>query len=358
MPEEVRGQGQGGTMPVIDNWAALTVTVVDDEPVVRDVLVRAARSWSYDCQAADCAEQALEILTDRPTPILVTDLRMPGQGGIWLVREVRRRWPEMAIIVLTAGQDEGAGRQCLEAGADHFFVKPVKLEEFHHVLERTRQAHQQRQVEARYRRQLEKAVRKQTLRVRRTFLSAIESLVRTMEERDPYTAGHSRRVRAYSLRLGRALGLDDRQLRELSLAAKLHDIGKVGVPEAILNKPGPLNPAECEEVRKHPIIGERILHSIVRNRTVLAAIRGHHERIDGNGYPDGLKGAKIPLLARVITVADCYDALTSARAYRAPLSSAKALAELRATTGTHFQPEFVRAFVGLVPGLLVDRQPA
>jgi response regulator RpfG family c-di-GMP phosphodiesterase len=335
----------------------MAVTVVDDEPVVRDVLVRAARSWSYDCQAADSAEQALEVLAHRPTPILVTDLRMPGQGGVWLVREVRRRWPEMAIIVLTAGQDGAAARQCLEAGADLFFVKPVKLDEFHHALERTRQAHQQRQVEARYRRRLERAVRKQTLLVRRTFLSAIDSLVRTMEERDPYTAGHSRRVRAYSLRLGRALGLDDRQMRELSLAAKMHDIGKVGVPEAILNKPGPLTPDETEAVRKHPIIGERILRSIVRNRAVLAAIRGHHERIDGTGYPDGLKGTRIPLLARVITVVDCYDALTSARAYRAPLSPAQALDELRAAAGAHFQPEFVRAFVELAPGLPVARQP-
>ena len=131
---------------------------------------------------------------------------MPGQGGVWLVRELRRRWPHVSIIVLTAGQDHDAAQQCLEAGADHFFVKPVKLDEFHHVLERTCLTHQRREGEARYRRQLEKAVRKQTLRVRRTFLSAIDSLVRTMEERDAYTAGHSMRVRNYSLRLGRALG--------------------------------------------------------------------------------------------------------------------------------------------------------
>jgi putative two-component system response regulator len=343
-------------MPVSGDWAEMTVTVVDDEPVVRDVLVRAARSWSYDCQAADSAERALELLGQRPTPILVTDLRMPGQGGIWLVREARRRWPEMAIIVLTAGQDGHAARQCLEAGADQFFVKPVKLDEFHHALERTRLAHEQRRIENRYRRRLERAVRKQTLRVRHTFLSAIDSLVRTMEERDPYTAGHSRRVRSYSLRLGRALRLDDRQMRELSLAAKMHDIGKVGVPEAILNKPGPLTPDETVAVRKHPIIGERILRPIVRNQAVLAAIRGHHERIDGTGYPDRLKGPKIPLLARVITVADCYDALTSARAYRAPLSRAQALEELRMASGTHFQPEFVRAFVELMPGLPVESQ--
>jgi putative two-component system response regulator len=342
-------------MPIIDDWATMTVTVVDDEPVVQDVLVRAARSWNYDCQAAATAEQALELLERRLTPIIVTDLRMPGQRGVWLVREVRRRWPDVSIIVLTAGQDQDAARQCLDAGADHFFVKPVKLDELRHALERTRLGYQQRLAEARYRRRLEKVVRRQTLRVRRTFLSAIDSLVRTMEERDSYTAGHSRRVRAYSLLLAQALGLDDRQRRELSLAAKLHDIGKVGVPEAILNKPGPLTLAESLIVREHPAIGERILRSIIRNQHVLSAIRSHHERVDGTGYPDGLKGTKIPLLARVITVADCFDALTSARAYRAPLSPAQALESLQASAGTHFQPEFVRAFVEVARGLPAAR---
>jgi putative nucleotidyltransferase with HDIG domain len=345
-------------MPVIDDWATMTVTVVDDEPVVQDVLVRAARSWNYDCQAAATAEQALALLERRLTPIVVTDLRMPGQGGIWLVREVRRRWPEVAIIVLTAGQDPDAARQCLEAGADQFFVKPVKLDELRHALERMRLDYQQRQAEARARRRLERIVRRQTLRVRQTFLSAIDSLVRTMEERDAYTAGHSLRVRTYSLLLAQSLGLDDRQRRELSLAAKLHDIGKVGVPEAILNKPGPLTLAETMEVRKHPVIGERILRSIIRNRHVLSAIRGHHERMDGTGYPDGLKGTQIPLLARVIAVTDCFDALTSARAYRAPLSPTQALESLQASAGTHFQPELVRAFVEVARGLPLPRRPA
>ncbi len=332
-------------MPFIDELAALTVTVVDDEPVVQDVLVRAARLWNYECQAAGTAEQAVELLEKRLTPVVVTDLRMPGRGGVWLVREIRRRWPQVAVIVLTAGQDAEAALQCLEAGADQYFVKPVKLDELHHAIETTRRSYLRRQAHDRDRRLLERAVRRQTRRVRRTFLSAIDSLVRTMEERDPYTAGHSRRVRAYATRLAKALGLDDRQQRQLSLAAKLHDIGKVGVPEAILNKPGPLTLAEGLVVREHPVIGERILTPIIRNRAVLAAIRGHHERLDGAGYPDGLKGTKIPLLARVIAVVDCFDALTSARAYRAPLSVAQALETLRAASGTHFQPEFVKAFI-------------
>jgi len=137
----------------------------------------------------------------------------------------------------------------------------------------------------------------------------------------------------------------------LSLASKLHDIGKAGVPEAILNKPASLSPDEDRIVRLHPVIGERILAPIVRHREVLSAIRGHHERLDGSGYPDGLRGDKIPLLARLIAIPDCFDALTSSRAYRAALPVSQALGVLCAGAGSHFQPEFVQAFLKVVPSL-------
>jgi putative two-component system response regulator len=325
--------------------ATATVTVVDDEPLARDVLVRAARTWHYECQSAGNAEQALLLLERHPTPIVVTDLRMPGKGGVWLVREVRRRWPECGIIVVTAGHDSEAAIDCLNAGADHYFLKPVKLDEFRHVLDLTCRTWRMQQENTRYRRHLERTVQRQTGKIRRTFLSAIRSLGRSLEERDPYTAGHSERVRCYSLDLADALGLDPFRRRRLSLAARLHDIGKIGVPEAVLLKPGVLTAEEMDLVRQHPVIGERVLKPIIRNREVLAAIRGHHERLDGGGYPDGLRGDKIPLLARIIAIADCFDALTSCRPYRKSLTPDAALGVLQADAGTHFEPEFVTAFV-------------
>ena len=325
--------------------AEITVTVVDDEPVAQDVLIRAARSWHYRCQAASTAEQALELLEQRLTPIVVTDLRMPGRGGVWLVREIRRRWPQVGVIVLTAGGAEDAADDCRLAGAHHYFSKPIKLEEFRHVLDSAARTYRLEQENQAYRTRLERAVRRQTNRVRRTFLSAIDSLVRTMEERDPYTAGHSLRVRCYALRLADALGVPARQRKLLSLAAKLHDIGKVGVPEAVLNKPAALTDEEYHLVREHPVIGERILTPIIRNPEVLAGIRGHHERLDGTGYPDGLSGARIPLLARLISIPDCFDALTTSRAYRAAMPLSRAVEILRAGAGVHFEPEFVYTFV-------------
>jgi response regulator RpfG family c-di-GMP phosphodiesterase len=325
------------------------ITVVDDEPIAQDVLVRAARSWKYRCQAAGSAEQALELLEKHLTPVVVTDLRMPGRGGVWLVREIRRRWPEVGVIVLTAGADAGAADECRAAGAHHYFFKPIKLDEFRHVLDTATRTYRLEQENRAYRDHLERTVRCQTQRVRRTFLSAIDSLVRTMEERDRYTAGHSLRVRRYARGLADALNLSRRTRRLLGLAAKLHDIGKAGVPEAVLNKPGPLTDAERGLVREHPVIGERILKPIIRQREVLAAVRSHHERLDGGGYPDGLAGDRVPLLARLIAIPDCFDALTTSRAYRGGLPVAQALDVLRADAGTHFDPDFVRAFLAVAP---------
>jgi response regulator RpfG family c-di-GMP phosphodiesterase len=332
-------------MRLNEEFAAKTVTVVDDEPAMREVLVQVLRSWQYPCQAAASAEQALELLATNPTPIVVTDLRMPGNGGIWLVREIQRRWPRTGIIVLTAGSDSEAARECLNAGADRYFLKPIDPEEFRRALETTLHIYWRGRQRQRYRRQLERTVRRQTRRIRRTFLSAIDSLVRTLEARDRYTSGHSLRVRRYALLLADSLGLDDQQRGRLSLAAKLHDIGKVGIPEDILNKPARLTSEEYRVVREHPLIAERILSPIIRNRSVLAAIRGHHERPDGAGYPDGLQGPHVPLLARIIAITDCYDALTSKRAYREALTVPQALEVLRAGAGTQFDPELVRMFM-------------
>lgn len=332
-----------------------SVTVVDDEPYIQDVLSRAARSWHYKCQTASSAEQALQLLEQQLTPVVVTDLRMPGRGGVWLVRQIRHRWPEVGIIVLTAAQDADTARECLDAGAQHFFLKPIKLEEFHHVLETASRTYVQERESNEHRSLLERTVRRQTKRVRRTFLSAIESLVRTIEERDQYTAGHSMRVRRYALALARSLGLSQKLRQQLSLAAKLHDIGKVAVPETILNKTGRLTPEEEAVIREHPATGERILTPIIHNRTVLTAIRAHHERIDGQGYPDRLRGHQVPLLARMIAVPDVFDALTSTRAYRQAMSLHEAMSVLRDGAGTHFDPELVRAFLLIAPELLEGR---
>jgi cyclic di-GMP phosphodiesterase len=324
------------------------VTLVDDEPAALDVLMRAAQSFHFDCQIARSAEEALEVFEKRPTPMVVTDLRMPGAGGVWLVQELRRRWPQTAIIVVTVGAEDEALVQCMSAGVQHYFLKPVHIDEFHHALQATWYSQLMRRESQRQKQHLESIVCKQTNRLRHTFFSAITSLARTLEARDSYTSGHSLRVRKYALHLAHEIGLDDHNKKRLSLAAKLHDIGKIGLAEGILNKPAKLSADEFDLVKEHPVIGERILRPIIRNRVVLSAIRSHHERFDGGGYPDGLVGEQIPFLSRMITVADCYDALTSSRAYRSAMTHEDALGILHDSIASQFDPHLVPPFIRMI----------
>jgi response regulator RpfG family c-di-GMP phosphodiesterase len=332
-----------------DSWLnQRAVTLVDDEPAALDVLVRAARAFQFECQAAASAEQALDLLDKQLTPLVVTDLRMPGKGGLWLAKEVQKRWPEVAVIVVTAGTEDGPLDGCLQSGVQHYLLKPVRLDEFQHALQSSWHAQALLRERQRYQQLLERTVSRQTQKLKQTFLSAIDSLVRTLEARDPYTSGHSMRVRTLALQLGRSLKLDGRTRKRLSLASKLHDIGKVGLPEAILNKPSALTKTEFAVVREHPVVGENILRPIIRDPVVLAAIRGHHERYDGFGYPDGTSGDATPLLARVIAIADSYDAMTSARAYRTAMPSETALQVLHDEAGRQFDPELIPLFVELI----------
>jgi len=324
------------------------VTVVDDEPSNLDILVRAARSFHFDCQAANSAEAAISLLETNLTPVVVTDLRMPGLGGSWLVQEIQKRWPHVAIIVVTVGAEDDDLQQCLGSGVQHFFLKPIHIDEFHHALQSTWYTQLLRCEHHRHRQRLEAIVHKQTHKLRRTFFSAINSLVRTIEARDSYTSGHSVRVRTYAMRLAKFIGMDEKQSKRLSLAAKLHDIGKVGLAEGILNKPARLSDNEFNLVKEHPVVGERILRPIIRNKEVLAAIRSHHERFDGGGYPDRLQSEEIPFLARMITVADCYDALTSSRAYRGALTQDDAMGLLNDGMGTQFDPHLIPPFLRMI----------
>lgn len=325
--------------------ACAAVTIVDDQLHPREVLLRAVQSWNYEGQWAASAEAALTLLDRRPTPVVITDLSMPGKGGLWLIREIQRRWPSISVMVVTAGADPDGQARCLDAGAQHYFLKPINFSQFHHALTMTlgpSQAGAGRESRLRW---LEQALDRQRGKQRRTVLSAVASLARTLEARDAYTSGHSMRVRSLVLRLAKGLGLDMATTRKLSLAAKLHDLGKVGLPEGILNKAGALTVKEYALVMEHPAIGERILRPIIRDRAILGGIRGHHERHDGGGYPDGLRGERVPFLARVIAVADCFDALTSGRPYRLPMSAAAALEVIRRGAGTQFDPRVARSFV-------------
>jgi response regulator RpfG family c-di-GMP phosphodiesterase len=332
---------------------SLTITVVEDEPSLAEFVSFALKKWNHGAQSCSTAEEAVELLAQQPTPVLLTDLGLPGNSGLWLVQQVRQRWPEMIVIVMTANQDVGTAVECLNAGAHQYLFKPVNLQQLRRVLEGALETSRLREERTKQQQKLESTVRRQTRKIRRLFLSGINSLIRALEARDAYTSGHSQRVRSSSIALARALGFSRREVRQIGLAAALHDIGKVAIPETILNKPGPLTPDEWLAIQAHPVTGENILRPIIRNPAILSAIRGHHERLDGRGYPDGLCGEQIPVFARLIAVADNFDAITSVRPYRAAMTLSEACAIMRQASGSALEPLYVEVFLRRV----IERQP-
>lgn len=324
--------------------------VVDDEPRLRHVLVRLLEAQGFACSEAGSGTEALARLESAPVPLVISDIRMPEMDGVTLLKEILARWPDTAVIVVTAVAEVESAVACLQLGALDYIAKPFQLEE---VRARVMQALDKRRLileNRMYQRHLEERVREQARRIEELSLERLQALVRALEEKDLYLRGHSVRVANYAVQIACELGLDGATLDAIALGAELHDLGKIGVSEAVLHKPGPLTDAEYRHIMEHPVIGARILAPLMRDvPAALAIVRSHHERLDGRGFPDGLKGGAIPLEVRIATVADAFDAMTSLRPYRPALSVAQALAELEAGKGVQFDARAVDAFRAAFP---------
>src|SRR6184192_2091950 len=322
---------------------AVKCLVVDDEPRLRRVLVRLLEGEGFSCAEAGSGTEALEILQQDPVPLVISDLRMPQMDGVTLLREIIARWPTTAVIVVTAVAEVESAVACLQLGALDYVAKPFHLDE---VRARVMQALDKRRLileNRMYHHQLEE-------RIEELSLERLQALVHFLEEKDPYTRGHSVRVANYALGIGRQLQLDREVIDMIALGAELHDIGKIGVSEAVLHKAGRLSDAEYRHIMEHPVIGARILAALLRDvPAALAIVRSHHERLDGKGLPDGLTGDDIPLEVRVVTVADSFDAMTSVRPYRPALSVQRAMQELEDMQSVQFDPRAVAAFLDAFP---------
>jgi cyclic di-GMP phosphodiesterase len=319
--------------------------VVDDEPRLRQVILHLMRNDGFRCYEAGDGADALTVLENHPATLVLTDIRMPKMDGIELLRQVRARYPETAVMMLTAVADVESAVSCFAIGALDYLTKPFNLEEVRarvaQALERRRLVIENRE----YREGLEDKVAVQARRLEELFLASIQSLAEALEVKDPYTRGHSVRVSHYAAVIARTLRLDDEMLRQIELGGHVHDIGKIGVRESVLNKPGPLTPAEYEHIMSHPVVGWRILAPLLAETpAALNIVRSHHERFDGAGVPDRLSGAAIPIEARIAAVADSLDAMSSSRPYRPAVPGwAEALEELRRHSGTQFDPDVVEA---------------
>jgi response regulator RpfG family c-di-GMP phosphodiesterase len=341
-PDDARG---GPLADLLAPGEPLRALVVDDEPRLRQVLVRVLAREGFECRDANDGAEALRVLESWPVPLVMTDLRMPHVDGVELLRGVRARHPDTAVVMVTAVADVDTAVRCLGMGAADYLTKPFHLDE---VRARVRQALSRRRLvldNRRYQRGLEDRVADQARQLERLFLASVASLADALEVKDPYTRGHSLRVGRYAAAVGRALGVDADTRRQLELGGHLHDLGKIGVREAVLNKAGPLTDDEYRHVMQHPVIGWRLLQPLLEEAPLaLAMVRWHHERHDGRGGPDGLCGDAVPLVARIAAVADSFDAMTSHRPYRRGLGLGEAVEELRRNVGTQFDPAAVAAF--------------
>jgi len=334
----------GDRMSVTDTVDCL---VVDDEPRLRQVLVHLMRNDGFRCFEAGNGLEAIEVLQRQPVTLIMSDLRMPRMDGIELLKQVRARWPDTAMVLITAVADVEVAVSCLAIGAMDYLTKPFHLEE---VRARVKQALEKRRLilENRdYQGRLEERVAAQARRLEELFLAGIQALAEALEVKDPYTRGHSVRVSQYSAIISRALDLKQEMIEQIGLGGHVHDIGKIGVREEVLNKPGALTDEEYQHIMSHPLVGWKILAPLMSDAPIaLNVVRSHHERMDGSGVPDGLKGDQIPLEARIAAVADAFDAMTSERPYRAAERTLEeALRELEENCDTQFDRQVVEATV-------------
>lgn len=335
-----------------------SILVVDDEEFIREIICRKLSGSGYTCDAVSSAEDALERISQNTYDCILSDIHMPGMSGIELLGKVKPANRDLAYILVTGAPDIDSALEAMRLGADDHLSKPLNLAALELTVERALDKKRLVEENREYQRNLEQMVRDRTKQLRlanedlrRLFTGSIKALAHALEAKDEYTQGHSARVAEMSVLVAKHLSLPETQIQHIWLAGYLHDIGKIGIKEAVLNKPGKLDPDEWELIQQHPVFAGKILGPIPELSDIIDIVVHHHERYDGAGYPDGLEGDAIPLGARILSVADTYDALTSRRPYRDALGVPEANKILEDAAGTQLDPVLVRAFLDSGVGL-------
>ncbi|MDP9347628.1 MAG: response regulator [Gemmatimonadota bacterium] len=328
---------------------AARILLVDDEEDIRRSLQKFLSRLGHQVETAGSVPEAVDRLGPGRFDLVLTDLRLPGPSGLDLLVEVHSRSPGTRMILMSADADLTTAVSAIDRGVDHLLLKPFELDDLRLRVEQSlarRRTEREREHE---REILEAQLRQRETESKIWVLRAAHALAAAVEAKDAYTAGHATRVTGYAMSIAEVTGGID--LLRFRLAGDLHDVGKIGIPDSVLNKPGRLDEEEMMLVKKHPETGSHILEPLIDDPLVLGVVRWHHERWDGQGYPDSLAGERIPLPARVLAVADALDAMTSRRAYREGLPWDAALAEIRRCSGTQFDPRVVAAFEAALPVL-------
>ena len=337
------------------------ILVVDDDTAVRELLVEGLDTFGYPSVSASDIDEAFATVKREPIGLVLSDIDMPGGDGLQLLKRIKEHDADLDVIMVTGAVDADTAVQAIRRGASDYVTKPFNLDEVQIVVERTlekrrlileNRAHQERLEELVAQRTQEVLEKKREVEglfeeLEGTYESTLQALVTALDLRDNETHGHSYRVVEYAVLVAERLGVTEPDLTWIRRGAILHDVGKIGVPDAVLRKPGKLNSAEWEEMHRHPEMGYSMLKHIPFLEPALDIVLCHQERFDGTGYPRRLKGEEIPLGARIFAVVDTFDAMTSDRPYRAALGVREVREELQRCKGTQFDPQVVEAFLSI-----------
>ena len=331
------------------------ILVVDDEEPIRNALKKFLAQQQFEVYAASTGEEALQQLRRHRVALMLCDIRMPGTSGVDLVPQALEVEPELAILMLTAVNDATSAALCMQRGAMDYLTKPIELADLGRAVQRALKRREMLSENRQLNQWLKEEVTTRTaelhrerMKLERLSIATLEALVNALEAKDPYMRGHSARVADLSATIAHQLGLPDEEVEHVRVAGRLHDIGKIGTRESVLNKQGALTPDEFEHVKQHVIIGSQILAPLSHLGDIMPAVRHHHERWDGTGYPDGLRGEEIPLAARIIGAAEVFDALSTSRAYQEKMAAEKAIERIADLAGTVLDPKVHEALATVV----------
>jgi response regulator RpfG family c-di-GMP phosphodiesterase len=334
--------------------SAMRVLVVDDETSVRKLLAVMLEESAISHESAPSGAEALKFLGREPFDAVISDLQMPGMSGLDLLAQVRRQYPNLAFLMATGVDDIRVGLQAMHQGADDYLVKPLQMDAVTMSLERAVQRKRMERELDNYRRHLEEMVAERTQEIQtalqlveRSYGETLEALGEAIDLRDSETAGHSRRVSLYSIKILTGIGGTEEQLRSVAMGAWLHDIGKLAIPDAILLKPGPLTSEERRTMQRHSQIGYDLVKRISFLAEAAEIVLLHHERCDGSGYPLGLKGPDIPLGAKIFAVSDTVDAMTSDRPYRSARTFQEAREQVQLGSGRLYDNQVADIFLSI-----------
>lgn len=328
------------------------ILIADDEDMIRELINITLSKEGFTCYQAASAEEGLEIINSQKLDLALLDIMMPGRSGIELLKDIKQMTPDTIVLMITAMNDMDTALSCIHFGADDYITKPFNLDRVLLTVKNTLDKRRLILENRAYQANLEQKVREQT-EVIRTVMGEINlayehtlaALIRALDAREKEVGSHSERVMAYASLLAEASGIDELGRSVLAKGALLHDIGKIGVSDNILLKPAKLDEAEWEIMRQHPAVGYEILAGIRYFAGAADLVLSHHERYDGAGYPNGLRGDAIPISARIFALVDTLDAMTSDRPYRKALSFQAVLDEVVRCSGRQFDPKLVEVFL-------------